>query len=79
MRWLAIAFGLVIAVIGIVGLVDPGLFLDATSFTLASLGLCIVAAIRIAFGLVLIGAATTSRMPRALRILGALFTIEGNE
>jgi uncharacterized membrane protein YoaT (DUF817 family) len=77
MRWAAIAFGVVIAFIGIVGLVDPALLLDATRFTLTSLGLYIVAAIRIAFGLVLIGAATTSRMPRTLRILGAFIVLAG--
>jgi hypothetical protein len=77
MRRVAIAFGVVIAFIGIVGLVDPALLLAATSFTLTSLGLYIVAAIRIAFGLVLIGAATTSRMPRTLRILGSFIVLAG--
>ena len=77
MRWVAIAFGVAIALIGIVGLVDPALLLDATSFTLTSPGLYIVAAIRIVFGLVLIGAATASRMPRALQILGAFIILAG--
>ena len=77
MRWSAIAFGLMIAVIGFVGLVNPALILDATKFTLTALGLYIVAAIRIVFGLVLIGAAITSRMPRTLRILGAFIVLAG--
>jgi uncharacterized membrane protein YoaT (DUF817 family) len=77
MRWVAVAFGVAIALIGIVGLMDPALLLDATSFTLTSLGLYIVAAIRIAFGLVLIGEATASRMPRTLRILGVFIVLAG--
>ena len=77
MRWVAVAFGVAIALIGIVGMMDPALLLYATSFTITSPGLYIVAAIRIAFGLVLIGAATASRMPRTLRILGAFIILAG--
>ena len=77
MRWLAIAFGFMIAAIGIVGMADPALLLYATSFMLTSLGLYIAAAIRVVFGLVLIGVAATSRMPRTLRILGFFIVIAG--
>jgi hypothetical protein len=77
MRWFAIAFALLIAAIGIVCLADPVLLLDATSFTRTSVGLYIVAAIRITFGLVLVGAAATSRMPRTVRILGAFIVLSG--
>lgn len=77
MRWFAIAFGLFIAAIGVVGLVDPALLLDVTTFTRTSIGLYIVAALRVAFGLILIGAAGTSRMPRTVRILGAFIVLAG--
>jgi hypothetical protein len=77
MRWFAIAFGLAMTSIGIVGLVDPALLLDATSFTRTSVGLYIVAIIRVSFGLVLIGVAATSRMPRTVRILGAFIVLSG--
>lgn len=77
MRWFAITFGLLIAAIGIVGLADPALLLDATSFMQTSVGLYIAAAFRIAFGVVLIWIAATSRMPRTLRILGAFIVLAG--
>lgn len=77
MRWVAIAFGAVIAAIGIVGLADPVLLLDATSFMQTSVGLYIAAAFRVVFGVVLIWIAATSRMPRTLRILGAFIVLAG--
>lgn len=77
MRWLAIGFGGLFAAIGIVGLANPALLLKATNFTLTSTGLYVVAAIRVAFGLVLMGAAAASRMPRTLRILGAFIVLAG--
>jgi uncharacterized membrane protein YbaN (DUF454 family) len=36
MRWFAIAYGFLMAAIGIVGIGDTSLLLDATSFTLTS-------------------------------------------
>jgi len=77
MRWFAIACGLLMSAIGIVGIADPSLLLDATSFTLTSLGLYVAAAFRVVFGFVLIGVASTSRMPRTLRILGAIIVVAG--
>ena len=77
MRWVAIAFGAVISAIGIVGLADPVLLLDATSFMQTSVGLYIAAAFRVVFGVVLIWIAATSRMPRTLRILGAFIVLAG--
>lgn len=76
-RWLAFAFGLVITAIGIVGMANPTLLLDATKFAQTSVGLYIVAAIRVAFGFVLIAAAAASRAPRTLRILGAFIVLAG--
>lgn len=77
MRWFAVACGFLMAAIGIVGIADPLLLLDATSFTLTSLGLYIAAAFRVVFGLVLIGVASTSRMPRTLRTLGVIIVVAG--
>jgi uncharacterized membrane protein YbaN (DUF454 family) len=77
MRGFAIACGFLMAAVGIVGIVDPLLLLDATSFTLTSLGLYIAAAFRVVFGLVLIGVASASRMPRTLRTLGAIIVVAG--
>lgn len=77
MRRIALVFGVLFAAIGIVGLANPALLLKATKFTLASPGLYVVAAIRVVFGLVLMGAAATSRMPRTLRVLGAFIVLAG--
>jgi uncharacterized membrane protein len=77
MRWFAVACGFLMAAIGIVGIADPFLLLDATRFTLTSLGLYIAASFRVVFGLVLIGVASTSRMPRTLRTVGAIIVIAG--
>lgn len=77
MRWIAIAFGVLIAAIGIVGLADPVLLLNAATSMQTSVGLYVVAALRVGFGLVLIGAAAASRLPRTLRILGILIVLAG--
>ena len=77
MRGFAGACGFLMAAIGIVGIADPSLLLDATRFTLTSLGLYITAAFRVVFGVVLIGVASTSRMPRTLRTLGAIIVVAG--
>jgi hypothetical protein len=77
MHWVAITCGLAVAAIGIVGMVDPKSLLEATSFARTSGGLYFVAAIRLAFGLVLIGVAAASRMPRTVRFLGAFVILSG--
>ena len=77
MRGFAGACGFLMAAIGIVGIADPSLLLDATRFPLTSLGLYIAAAFRVVFGVVLIGVASTSRMPRTLRTLGAIIVVAG--
>ena len=77
MRGFAGACGFLMAAIGSVGIADPSLLLDATRFTLTSLGLYITAAFRVVFGVVLIGVASTSRMPRTLRTLGAIIVVAG--
>ena len=77
MRWLASLVGLIIAAIGILGMAAPMVFLDVTAFTLTQVGLYVAAALRVAIGLVLITAAASSRLPRTLRILGALIVVGG--
>lgn len=77
MRWVASAFGLVMIAIGMIGMAEPALLLEATTFVRTALGLYIVAALRIVFGSVLIGAAPASRMPRTLPILGAFIVLAG--
>ena len=75
MRWLAFLIGLIIAALGILGIAAPTVLLDVTAFALTQVGLYVAAALRVAFGLVLIAAAAASRLPRTLRILGALIVV----
>jgi len=77
MKWLTILVGLIIAAIGILGLVAPSLLLDTARLAQSQVGLYVVAALRIAFGLALIGAASAARLPGTLRILGVLFVVAG--
>jgi hypothetical protein len=77
MRWLAFVVGSIMAALGILGIVAPTLLLSVAAFALTEVGLYVAAALRVAFGLVLIAAAAASRFPRTLRILGALIVIAG--
>jgi hypothetical protein len=77
MRWLAFLVGLIIAALGVLGIAAPTVLLDVTAFALTQVGLYVAAALRVAFGLVLIAAAAASRLPRTLRILGALIVVAG--
>jgi hypothetical protein len=77
MSRLAIFFGLIIAVLGLLGVAAPTILLQSASFTLTQIGLYGAAAFRVIVGLVLILAAPTSRMPRTLRVLGGLIVIGG--
>ena len=73
----AMFVGLTIAGLGCVGLAAPALLVDFGSSLLTGTGLYIVAAIRVAFGLLLLFAARTSRMPRTLRTIGIVIVIAG--
>jgi hypothetical protein len=77
MRWFAVLVGLVIAAFGILGIAAPTVLLEVAAFALTQAGFYVAAALRIAFGLVLIAAAAGSRLPRTLRTLGALFVVAG--
>jgi len=77
MRWLAVAVGLIIAVLGAMGIAAPTTLLDVAAFVLTPVALYVAAALRVAFGLVLFVAAAGSRLPRTLRVLGALIMIAG--
>lgn len=86
MRWvakirdvklLAIALGLIIAAIGVVGLVAPSALLEFGRSLQTTNALYIVAAVRIAFGAVLLWVAPVARTPKILRALGALIVLAG--
>ena len=77
MKTLAFVFGLCIVALGAVGILAPsGLFWIARHFVTSG-AFYLVAAVRVAFGLVLISVASASRAPKALRVLGYIVFISG--
>jgi hypothetical protein len=69
--------GAVIAGVGVVGVLAPALLLDLGRSLLSSNGLYGVAAIRVAFGVLLLLVASLSRMPRTLRVIGVIIILNG--
>lgn len=76
-RWFIVGFGVLVMCVGAFVMVEPlGLKQFADTF-LTSSGLWIGAALRVVVGVLLWVVAATSRMPRVLRVLGALFVLGG--
>jgi len=69
--------GIFIVAIGMFGVAAPGGFLTAVRSILTPLGLYLVAALRVAFGVVLVLVAPSSRAPRVLRPLGLVMLVAG--
>ena len=76
MRWISRTVVLAIIVISIFIIAKPEMFFEFVD-SLTSVGLYSVAAFRVVFGLLLIGAAGASRMPRTLQVVGALLIFGG--
>ena len=74
---LALLVGLFIVAIGMGGIAAPHGLLTAVRFVLTPLGLYLVAALRIVFGVVLILAAPSARAPKVLRLLGFIILVAG--
>jgi hypothetical protein len=72
-----IIVGAVIAGVGVVGVAAPLLLLDLGRSLLSTNGLYAVAALRVAFGLLLLWVASRSRMLKTLRVIGAVILING--
>lgn len=77
MKLLALFIGLSVAVIGILGLAVPEVFVAAVGFFQAPPLIYLAAVVRVLVGVVLIAAAPASRAPRVLRVLGFLIVIGG--
>jgi hypothetical protein len=69
--------GVVIAGVGVIGVLAPSVLLDLGRSLLSANGLYSIAAARVAFGLLLLFVAGLSRMPRTLRVIGVLIIING--
>jgi len=76
-RRLALGVALVIMAVGAVGVVVPSGLAWIAQHSLTSGAFYVIAAARVAFGLVLILVASVSRAPKTLRVVGYLILIAG--
>ena len=77
LRVLTIAVAALIVVIGLIGLAAPSVLLEFATSLLTPTALYVVAAVRVAFGVLLVWIAPTSRMPTILRVIGAVIVVLG--
>jgi hypothetical protein len=76
-RIVGIALGVLIGAVGLIGLTTPSALLEVGRSLMTLNALYMVAAIRIALGAFLILAATSSRVPRTVRVVGAIVVVAG--
>ena len=77
MKKLAFVAGLLILTFGAIGILVPSVLVWIAQHAVTSGAFYIIATVRIALGLVLISAASASRVPKTLRALGYLILIAG--
>ncbi|HTY42395.1 MAG TPA: hypothetical protein VMH79_11025 [Thermoanaerobaculia bacterium] len=73
----ALAIGLFIAALGALGVAVPEAFIKTIAVFQAPPGIYLAGVLRVAAGVVLIGAARSARLPKTLRTIGALIAIGG--
>ena len=74
---LAFVVGLCIVTVGGVGILAPSGLVWIAQYTVTSGAFYLIAAVRVAFGLVLISVASASRAPKSVRVLGYVILIAG--
>jgi hypothetical protein len=77
MRFATLLVALAVVIVGLVGIVRPDSLLTMASYVATPVGLYAVAALRVAFGIVLILVAPISRFPRTLRTGGIIVLVAG--
>ena len=77
MRLLGLAIGVLVILASVISLAAPDLRLSLERSVITPAGLYVIAALRIAIGLVFVLAAPASRAPRTLRVLGLIVIIAG--
>lgn len=77
MKYLAWIVALFAITVGLTGIVAPDRLLGLRSLVATQGALYVIGAIRMAFGVVLIMAAAGSRVPKTLRIVGAVMMLAG--
>ena len=75
---LALCSSLLLLVEGLIGLTTPDVFAGVVRFMQTSPAIYAAAAVRVAIGIVLLQAASTSRLPIFLRILGGFVLLGGS-
>jgi hypothetical protein len=74
---LAFVVGLCIVTVGGVGILAPSGLVWIAQHSVTSGAFYLIATVRVAFGLVLISAASASRAPKAVRVLGYVILLAG--
>lgn len=74
-RRFVIAFGALILFIGLYVILQPNGLAQFAELFLSTAGLWIAVALRLTVGILLLLCASTSRVPRTLRVLGVLFIL----
>ena len=76
-KLLAMALGLIVAAIGVLGVAVPSVLLEFGRSLQTTNALYSVAAVRVMFGAILLWVAPVSRTPKILRVLGVSIIIAG--
>jgi hypothetical protein len=74
---LAMALGLVVTATGVLGLAAPSVLVEVGRSLQSAGALYVLAVVRVAFGAILLWAASNSHTPRILRVLGVFIIIAG--
>ena len=77
MKLLALVIAAVIIAIGVVGLITPATLLAIGQSVTTPIGLYVIAGVRVCIGVVLLVTASASRMPRTVRLAGAVVVMAG--
>jgi flagellar biosynthesis protein FliR len=77
MRIAALLVALFAIVVGVVGIFTPDSLTTIGRYVVTPVGLYVIAAVRVAGGLVLMLVAPNSRVPRTLRVVGAVVLVAG--
>jgi hypothetical protein len=77
MKSLATAFGVLVLLVGVLCVISPSEITTIGTHLVTQKGLYIIAILRICIGIVFLLVASVSRMPRTVRIIGAIVLVAG--
>jgi hypothetical protein len=77
MKTIALLFSLMILLLGLASVLAPSVLTTIGEASLSAGAFLLVAAFRLAFGLILLRVAPASRMPRTVRVIGGLVLLSG--